>query len=56
VGSERILRCVRIAAEREVTSDADDPRPVLLVDWIGLGRGEKGNRVVFVYILADCPT
>ena len=37
------------AAEREVTSDAEDPRPVLLVFVIAFGRGEKGGRVVLVY-------
>jgi len=32
-----------------VTSDADEPRPVLLVFVIAFGRGEKGGRVVLVY-------
>jgi hypothetical protein len=36
------------AAEREVTRDAEDPRPVLFVLVIAFGSGEKGGRVVFV--------
>ena len=43
------------AAEREVTSDAEDPRPVLLVLVIAFGRGEKGERVVLVCPLAQAP-
>ena len=35
-----------------MTSDADEPRPVLLVFVIAFGRGEKGGRVVLVYPLA----
>jgi hypothetical protein len=35
-----------------VTRDAEDPRPVLLVLVIALGRGENGGRVVLVYISA----
>lgn len=38
-----------MAAESEVTSDADDPRPVLLVEVIAFGRGENGSNVVFVW-------
>jgi len=44
------------AAEREVTSDAEDPRPVLLVLVIAFGRGEKGERVVLVCPLAQAPS
>lgn len=44
-----IPKCERRAAESEVTRDAEDPRPVLLVEVIAFGRGENGSRVVFVY-------
>jgi len=47
-GREITPRWARRAAEREVTREADDPSPVLLVDWIGLGKGENGDRVVLV--------
>ena len=29
---------------RDVTSPAEEPRPVLLVWWIGLDRGANGGR------------
>jgi hypothetical protein len=41
------------AAEREVTREAEEPRPVLLVLLIAFGSGEKGERVVLVYLSAD---
>jgi hypothetical protein len=52
VGRVRTDRWDSKAAEREVTRDAEDPRPVLLVLVIALGRGENGGRVVLVYISA----
>jgi hypothetical protein len=52
VGRVRTDRWDSRAAEREVTRDAEDPRPVLLVLVIAFGRGENGGRVVFVYPLA----
>ena len=36
-----------------MTSDAEDPRPVLLVLVIAFGRAEKGERVVLVCPLAQ---
>lgn len=38
-----------MAAVRDVTKEAEDPSPVLLVDVMALGSGEKGERVVLVY-------
>jgi hypothetical protein len=52
VGRVRTDRWDSRAAEREVTRDAEDPRPVLLVLVIAFGRGEKGGRVVLVCPLA----
>lgn len=47
-GIETTPKCERRAAESEVTREAEDPRPVLFVDVIALGKGEKGSRAVLV--------
>jgi hypothetical protein len=52
VGRVRTDRWDSRAAEREVTRDAEDPSPVLLVLVIAFGRGEKGGRFVLVYLSA----
>lgn len=53
VGRVRTDKWDSKAAEREVTSDADEPRPVLFVLLIAFGRGEKGGRVVLVYCVSS---
>ena len=56
VGRVKTSKWESKAAEREVTSEAEEPRPVLLVLLIALGRAENGERVVFVCILAHYPS
>jgi len=41
---ETTPKCNRMAAVREVTSAAEDPRPVLFVWWIARGRGLNGGK------------